>query len=141
MAHMDADKARRDLEEARQSYSSAVQPQLPRWAPPVCGLLVWAAMALAGYSPSPGWLKALAILVGVLLALAAAAVVFGFRARQGVVGLRGPAREQWTTVLTACVAVLVCALGASPDLRWIFAGAGLVAGVYTWLTLRGKVRS
>lgn len=133
---MDADRARRDLEQAHQSYSSAVQPRLPRWARPVCGLLVWGAMALAGYSPSVGWVKGLTVLGGVLLALAAAALVFGSRARQGVVGLRGPAREQWTTVVTAGAAVLVCALGSSPDLRWIFTGAGLVAGAYTWLALR-----
>ncbi len=138
---MDPDDARHDLELARRAYTSAVEPSLPRWAPPTCGALVGSAITVAGYSPSPGWLKALSILAGLLLALAAAYVVSRSRGRQGVRGVRGPAKDQWSTTVAAAAAVLVCALASSPELRWIYLMAGVAAGGYTWWALRKRVRA
>ncbi|MBT2446163.1 hypothetical protein J7F03_03455 [Streptomyces sp. ISL-43] len=138
---MDAEHARNALEEARQSYDASVQLRLPGWAPPVCAVLVGGAIALAGSSPEPGWLKLLSVAGGVLCALAAAGLVLRIRARQGVVGLRGPARERWRTVGLSCVTIVVCALASSPNTRWIYAGLGVVVGAYTWVALQRKVRA
>ncbi|MFF1418796.1 hypothetical protein [Streptomyces sp. NPDC058280] len=138
---MDAEEARRSLEQARQSYEASVQPALPRWAPPTCAVLVAAALALAGAGSSNGLLKALTVAAGLLCALAAAQLVLRIRARQGVTGLRGPARQKWRSVAASCVAILICALTATPDTRWIWAGLGIVAGTYTWVSLRKQVRA
>jgi hypothetical protein len=138
---MDPEDARRDLEDARRSYNSSVEPPLPRWAPLTCAVLVTAALCVVGSSPSPGWAKAVAIVVGVLLALAAAGVVFRSRARHGIVGLRGPARQNWNTIVVACLAIVVCAFASSPEIRPIYVIAGLAAGSYTWWALRKQVRT
>lgn len=136
---MNPEGARHDLELAHQSYASSVHTPLPAWAPPTCGALVTASLIVAGYSPSPGWLKALSIVAGVLLASTAALVVARSRGRRGVRGLRGPAQEQWSTILAAGAAILVCAMASSPELRWIYVIAGVVAGGYTWWMLRKRV--
>lgn len=138
---MDAEEARRNLEQARQSYDASMRPQLPRWAPPACAVLVAAGIALAGAGPSTGWLKAVTIVAGVLCALAAGQIVLRVRARQGVTGVRGPAREKWRTVGICCVAILVSAMAASPNTRWIYAGLGVVVGIYTWVSLQKQVRA
>jgi hypothetical protein len=138
---MDAAEARHVLEQARQSYRASVQPRLPRWAPPTCGFLVGAAIALAGLSPSPGWLKALTIVAGVLLALMADQLLIRIRSRQGVTGLRGPARQKRSRTVNACAVILICALAAGPNMRWIWAGLGLVVGVYTWVALQKQARA
>jgi membrane associated rhomboid family serine protease len=138
---MQPEDARRALDQAHQSYNSSVEPRLPRWAPVTCAVLVTAALSVGGYSPSPGWLKALAIAAGVAFALTAAYVVFRSRTRDGISGLRGPAHQRWSNLVTASLAVLVCALASSPDLRWIYMGVGAFAGIYTWWTLRKQVRA
>ncbi|MFT9821186.1 hypothetical protein [Lysinibacillus sp. NPDC056185] len=136
---MEAEEARRDLEQARQSYRASVEPRLPAWAPPICGFLVGAAIALGGLSPSPRWLKAVTIAVGVLLALAADQILARIRARQGVTGLRGPARRERSSTVNAFVVILICAMAVSSDLRWMWAGLGLVVFLYTWFTLKKRV--
>lgn len=141
MATMDAEEARRNLETANQSYDASVKPRLPRWAPPACAVLVAAAIALAGAGPDTGWIKALTIAAGVLCALAAAQLILRIRARQGVNGLRGPAREKWRTVGICCIAILVSALAATPNTRWIYTGVGVVVGIYTWVALQKQVRA
>lgn len=141
MATMDAEEARHDLEQARESYRASVEPKLPRWAPPTCGFLVGAAIALGGVSPSPLWLKALTIAAGVVLALAADQILTRIRARQGVTGLRGPARQKRSRTVNACAVILICALAVSPDLRWMWAGLGLVVFLYTWIRLQKQVRT
>ncbi|MGY5031222.1 hypothetical protein ACWC9U_09840 [Streptomyces sp. 900116325] len=138
---MDAEEAQRNLEQARQSYDASVTPVLPRWVPPVCAVLIAASIALAGAGPSSGWLKAATIAAGILCALAAAQLVLRIRARQGVIGLRGPARQKWRTVGVCCAAVLVSALAATPNTRWIYAGVGLAVGIYTWASLQKQVRA
>ncbi|MFG2986788.1 hypothetical protein ACGFYQ_37020 [Streptomyces sp. NPDC048258] len=138
---MDAENARRDLEQARQSYDASVQPRLPRWAPPVCAVLVGAAIALAGAGPATGWLKLVTVAAGILCALTAAWLVLRIRSAQGVTGLRGPAREKWRTVGICCIAIVVSALASSPDTRWIYAGLGVAVGIYTWVALQKQVRA
>ncbi|MFD9725799.1 hypothetical protein [Streptomyces sp. NPDC059072] len=138
---MDADNARRDLEQARQSYDASVKPRLPGWAPPVCALLVGAAIALAGTSPTPGWLKLVTVTAGILCALAAAQLVLRIRSRQGISGLRGPAREKWRSVVMSCVVVVLCGLASSPDTRLIYIGLGVAVGIYTWVALQKQVRA
>ncbi|MGW5126345.1 hypothetical protein ACWEQ7_20295 [Streptomyces sp. NPDC004069] len=137
---MDAEEARRNLDEARQSLNASLHPRLPNWAPPTCGVLLALGIALAGYSPSPGWLKLVAVAAGALLAVTAAQVVLRIRARQGVTGLRGTGRQKRTAVIASAAAFLVCALAATPNTRWIYAGLGLVVGVYTWFALRKQAR-
>ncbi|WP_328887856.1 hypothetical protein [Streptomyces sp. NBC_00316] len=141
MATVDAEEARHDLEQARLSYRSSVEPQLPAWAPPTCGFLLGAAIALGGFSPSPHWLKALTIGGAVLLALAADQILTRIRARQGITGLRGPARETRRRTINSCVLILICALAVSPDLRWIWGGLGLAVFLYTWFMLHKQVRA
>lgn len=100
-----------------------------------------AALWVGGSSPSPGWLKAATIVLGVLLALTAAYLVFNSRTRKGIAGLRGPAQQQWRDLVVACLAILVCAMASSPELRWIYAGVGVFAGCYTWWALRKRTRA
>ena len=138
---MDAESARHDLEQARRSYDASARPRLPRWAPPVCALLVGAAIALAGAGPTTGWLKLVTVAAGVLCALTAGRLLLRIRSRQGINGLRGPAREKWRTVGMCCIAIVVSALASSPDTRWIYAGLGIAVGVYTWVALQKQVRS
>ncbi|MBP0452191.1 MULTISPECIES: hypothetical protein [unclassified Kitasatospora] len=138
---MDAEEARRELEQAHLSYRASVEPRLPAWAPPTCGLLVGAAVALGGLSPSPAWLKVLTIGTGILLALAADQILTRIRAGQGVTGLRGPARRRRSRTINACAVIVICALAVSPDLRWIWAGLGVVVFGYTWFTLQKQVRA
>lgn len=140
MANMDAEQARSALDQARQSYDASVQPQLPGWAPPVCGVLVAAAVALAGLGPENGWLKLASVAGGVLCAAAAVGLLLGVRARQGISGLRGPAREKWRTVGVCCIAIVVSALASSPGTRWIYAAVGVGLGAYTWAALGKQVR-
>jgi hypothetical protein len=140
MATMDAEQARRDLDQARQSYTDSVHPRLPQWAPPVCAVLVGAAIALAGAGPTTGWLKLVTVIGGILCALAAAWVILRIRARQGLTGLRGPAREKWRTVGICCIAIVVSALASSPNTRWIYAGLGVVVAAYAWVSLQRQVR-
>ncbi|MFJ3221601.1 hypothetical protein ACIPLC_37515 [Kitasatospora sp. NPDC086801] len=138
---MDAESARHDLEQARRSYDASAQPRLPRWAPPICGLLVGGAIALAGAGPASGWLKLATVAAGILCALAAAQLLLRIRSRQGITGLRGPAREKWRTVGICCIAIVVSALASSPNTRWIYTGLGVVVGIYTWVALQKQVRA
>ncbi|MFJ8871366.1 hypothetical protein ACIRD6_37170 [Streptomyces sp. NPDC102473] len=137
---MDAEQARSELQQARQSYDASVQPRLPRWAPPVCAVLVGAAIALAGLGPESGWLKLLTVAAGVLCALAAAWLILRIRTRQGINGVRGPARDKWRTVGICCVAIVVSALASSPNTRWIYIGLGVGLGIYTWVSLQKQAR-
>ncbi|MEV0011044.1 hypothetical protein AB0M10_28805 [Streptomyces sp. NPDC051840] len=137
---MDAEQARSELDAARRSYDASVQPRLPGWAPPVCAVLVGGAVALAGLGPESGWLKLVTVAAGVLCALAAGWLVLRVRTRQGITGLRGPARDKWRTVGVCCLAIVVSALVSGPSTRWIWVGVGVVLAVYTWVSLRKQVR-
>jgi hypothetical protein len=137
---MDSQQARNDLEQAQRSYGDSVLPPLPRWVPPVCGLLLAGAIALAGLGPASIWWRLAAIAGGVLLAVLAWTVVKGVRARQGIRGIRGPARRTVATLATSAVAYFVCVLNATPETRWLFFALGAATGVITWVMLRKKVR-
>ncbi len=140
MATMDAEQARADLEQANRSYRSAVHPVLPRWVPPLCAVLVAGGTALVGAAPSNGLARLACTLGGVLLAAAAGAVVFQTRARGGISGLRGPARESGTAVVICGIAFLISATTASAQLRWVYVALGLVTGAITWWALARRHR-
>ncbi|MFE7271145.1 hypothetical protein [Streptomyces sp. NPDC057623] len=137
---MDAHEARDDLEQARRSYIASVQPVLPRWAPPVCGLLTAAGITLAGLAPASAQWRLVSIAIAVLLAVSARLLVLRIRARQGVRGIRGPARKTWTTLGLCAVAFLISANHAAPSTRGLYAAMGVGVGIFVWIVLRKKVR-
>ncbi|MEU2856449.1 hypothetical protein [Streptomyces syringium] len=138
---MDAHEAQRDLEEARLSYNVSVQPPLPRWAPPLCGLLIAAAVALAGLAPQGIWWRLAALAAAAVLAVLARAVVLAIRTRQGVRGLRGPARKAQAALATSALAVFVVSLNTPGEVRWMYVAMGVAAGIIVWVTLHKKTRS
>lgn len=140
MASMDAERARADLEQASRSYQAAVHPDLPRWAPPACAVLVAAGTALAGAAPSNGWARLACAVGGALLVAAAAGTVFRVRARSGVTGLRGPARDSATAVVVGGLAFLISAVAATAQTRWVYAGLGLLTGAFAWWALARRGR-
>ncbi|MEU7279186.1 hypothetical protein AB0A69_10465 [Streptomyces sp. NPDC045431] len=137
---MDAEEARNSLEQARRSYSASVRPPLPAWAPPVCGAMYGAAVALVGQAPGNGWVRLAATLIGLALALGAWAVVVGIRARQGVRGLRGPARRTQAALVAGAAAFLVSALNSTPELRWLYVAMGVAVAGLAWYLLQRKVQ-
>jgi len=137
---MDADEARNDLEQARRSYSASVRPPLPLWVPPACGLMVGAAVALAGLAPASIWWRLAAVAAAVGLAVLARALVLGIRARQGVRGLRGPVLRTQATLIVTAAAFLVSALGSTAEIRWLYVAMGAVIAVVVWAMLQRKVR-
>ena len=137
---MDASEAQKDLEQANRSHQASVRPPLPAWAPPLCGLLIAGAIALAGIAPGDPWLRVGAIVAGVLLAVLARLVVLGIRARQGVRGLRGPARRSQTTLVISGAAFLIASINSHPETRLVYAVMGLLVGVFVWVTLQRRER-
>lgn len=133
---MDPHDARDDLEQAHRAYNASVQPVMPVWAPPVCGLLIAAAIALPGLAPGNIWWRLVTVAAGVVLAVLAGGLVLGVRARQGIRGVRGPARDQWTTLGVCGIAFLVSAVNSTPQARWIYIGLGIVGGVFASIVLR-----
>lgn len=140
MASMDAEQARTDLEEAGRSYAAAVHRDLPAWVPPTCAVLVAVGTALTGIAPSSGWIRLACTVGGVLLAAVAAVIVFRLRARAGVAGLRGSARDSLTAVVVCALAFLISATTATAQTRWVFMGLGLVTGGLTWWALARRQR-
>ncbi|MEU9046548.1 MULTISPECIES: hypothetical protein [unclassified Kitasatospora] len=132
---MDADDARRDLDEARISYELGARPPLPGWAPPACGVLVAAAIALDGLAPESIWLRLAGVAGGIVLGVAALLLLQGVRTQQGVRGVRGPARKERAGLVTMAAFFVIVGLGAAESMRYIMAGLGVVAGLAVWVAL------
>ncbi|MEV8397883.1 hypothetical protein [Streptomyces niveus] len=66
---------------------------------------------------------------------AAGAVGSGERVR-GV----GRIRRRWAVVSLSRVAIVLCSLTASPELRGVYAAAGVVCGIALWVALRAVGR-
>lgn len=140
VATMDAEEARSSLEQARLSYAASVSPPLPAWMPPVCAAMFGAAVALAGQAPGNGWFRLAATLAGLALALGSWALIAGVRARQGVRGLRGPARRARATLVAGGAAFLVSALNGTPELRWLYVALGVAVAAFSWHQLRRQAQ-
>lgn len=135
MIGVESSEVQQHLEAADAAYRASVVPRLPAWAVVACGALTGTAVALSGqYSPD-GTIRALYLIAAVLLAAAAAALFLGIRRRRGLTGFRGPAREEAATLLTAAIALFVCALSASAEFRWIYVGLGVAAAVLVTVAL------
>ncbi|MFE1057050.1 hypothetical protein [Streptomyces rochei] len=137
---MDAEEARSSLEQARLSYTASVRPPLPAWMPPVCAVMFGTAVALAGQAPSNGWVRLATTLVGVALALGSWSLIASARARQGMRGLRGPARRTQATLVAGAAAFLVSALNSTPELRWLYVAMGVAVAAISWYLLQRKVQ-
>ncbi|GHF64535.1 hypothetical protein GCM10018790_47920 [Kitasatospora xanthocidica] len=135
---MDADEANEALDQARRSYATAAQPPLPGWAPALCGLLVAGAITLDGLAPDDTWLRLAAIAGGAALGLLALGLLRNLRLRQGIRGLRGPARKAQTELFSVGLVFIVLGLGAFPGGRLIYAGIGVFAGAFAWWKLQTK---
>jgi hypothetical protein len=140
-ADMDANEARNGLREVHRSYEASVSPPLPRWAPPMCAVLVGGAVAVVGLGYPNVWWKLAAVAVGVLGALGARQLLTVLRARQGVRGMQGPARRTQVTVFASGAAYLIAAMEATPPFRWVFVTIGLMVGVIVWVSLRKQIRT
>jgi hypothetical protein len=140
MANMNADEARHGLAEAQRSYDASARPALPRWVPPVCGVLVAVAVAVPGLGYSTIWWKLAAIAIAVTFAVGARRLLTAIRSRRGIKGIRGPARRTLTSLGTSGVAYLIGATRATPPYRWVFIVMGLVVGVIVWISLSKQVR-
>ncbi|MBM7167697.1 hypothetical protein JQK87_04600 [Streptomyces sp. G44] len=138
---MDAQEARDDLEQARLAYATSVHPPLPGWAPPACGLLLGAAVAIVGLAPASIWWRLAAIAAAVLLALGARGMMQAIRRKQGVRGVQGPARKAQAALATSALAIVVIALTAPAEIRWLYAAMGVAVAAIVWTNLRKKVRT
>jgi hypothetical protein len=137
---MDAEEAKNSLAEAQRSYDASVRPPLPRWAPPTCGALLGSAVAVIGLGYPNVWWRFGAVAVAGLLALGAYLLLQRIRSRQGVRGMRGPARRTQATLVIAGAAYLISAMRATPEFRWVFVSMGLAVGIIVWVGLSRQVR-
>ncbi|MFC8074114.1 hypothetical protein ACFUN8_01075 [Streptomyces sp. NPDC057307] len=108
----------------------------PTWLPPVSGLLVAAALTVAGLAPDGAWPRLGTAAAGAALALLAGALVVAVRTREGIRGAWGGIRRRWAVVVLSCAAILLCSLGASPELRRMYVAAGVLGGGAMWVALR-----
>jgi membrane associated rhomboid family serine protease len=133
---MDPQQALNDLDQANRAAS--FRPPLPSWVPPVFGLLTAASITVAGLAPSNTWWRLATLVAGVAIAVSAGLLILAVRARQGIKGVRGPARKQWTTLVICGVAILISLFNSQPQMRWAFAGVGIAGGIAMWIVLRRR---
>ncbi|MGW6509408.1 hypothetical protein [Streptomyces niveus] len=62
------------------------------------------------------------------------------RSGERVGGVWGRVRRRWAVVSLSCVAIVLCSLTASPELRGVYAAAGVVCGLALWVALRAVGR-
>ena len=100
-----------------------------------------AGLCSLGLAPfTTGWRLA-AVAIAVVCWVGVGVLLLVTRRRQGIRGLRGPARNEATTYLACGVAVFICGITPSADMRWIYVMAGIVGGAMFWIVLdrRGSV--
>ncbi|MFE5667564.1 hypothetical protein ACFQ7N_16595 [Streptomyces niveus] len=112
----------------------------PAWMAPLSGLLIAAALTVAGLAPDGTWPRLGTGVAGAALALLAGSLAGAVRSGERVGGVWGRVRRRWTVVLLSCVAIVLCSLTASPELRGVYAGAGIVCGLALWVALRAVGR-
>ncbi|MFD4768542.1 hypothetical protein [Streptomyces niveus] len=112
----------------------------PAWVPPISGLLIAAALTVAGLAPDGTWPRLGTGVAGAVLALLAGSLAGAVRSGERVGGVRGRFRRRWAVVSLSCVAIVLCSLTASPELRGVYAGAGIVCGIALWVALRAVGR-
>ncbi|MFB8442885.1 hypothetical protein ACFC7A_27935 [Streptomyces niveus] len=112
----------------------------PAWVPPLSGLLIAAALTVAGLAPDGIWPRLGTGVAGAALALLAGSLAGAVRSGERVGGVWGRVRRGRAVVSLSCVAVVLCSLTASPELRGVYAAAGIVCGLALWVALRAVGR-
>lgn len=110
------------------------------WVPPVSGLLIAAALTVAGLAPDDTRLRLGTAAASAVLALLAGVPVLAVRTGEGMRGVWEGVRRRWAVVSLSCVAILLCSLTASPELRGLYAAVGVVCGIGLWIALRAVGR-
>ncbi|WP_222595278.1 hypothetical protein [Nocardia ninae] len=126
---MDSRDAREHLQTADVAYRAAAMPKLPTWVVVACGVLAGAAVALSGQHSSDGRVRALFVVGAALMVAAGIGLFLWARRRQGLDGIRGPARDDLVTMLVCLVPVFMVAVDPAPYFRWLYVGVGVVEGV------------
>ncbi|MET9534183.1 hypothetical protein ABZY02_27075 [Streptomyces sp. NPDC006649] len=136
---MDAAEAGSSLGQTRHIDRASARPPLPRWVPPVCGVMFGAAVVLQG--PNGGMSGLTAPLIGLALALGAYALIVAIRARQGAPRRPGSAAP-WITTVVAAGALSTSSLNSSntSELRWLYVASGAVVAGIVWYRLQRKAR-
>ena len=138
---MEIDKARESLNQAKAAEAASSRPALPAGLSAVSAVAAGAGVALVGQSPTQGWLKALALIAGLVLMAAAYLVPTNYRSRHGLHGFRGRVHSDNIVFLICAVALLVIGLGANSTPSTIYLGIGVVVAAVYYLLMRGRFRT
>lgn len=133
---MDNDTAQAQADEVRRAYFAASRPVLPR---SVCALsagCAGAGVALVAQGQA-GWSHLAFLAAGLLCFAAAHLLPTRARRHRGLHGYRGWNRTENTTFALCALVLVICGFSTSSELRWIFAGLGVVTAVAWYAMLRG----